>query len=124
MHHQAAASAYSKVSTNVASPRELEAKALLKAAAKLQSVNEGEAADPAEMREAILFNRRLWTIFASSATAPENEIPQEIRDGIANLAVYVLTKTLEVEFNPSQESIRSIIEINKNIAAGLMGNAG
>ena len=60
-----AASAYARVATTTASPRDIEAQTLLKAANKLQdAVN---AADPfsEQTTQALLFNRKLWTIFLS-----------------------------------------------------------
>lgn len=123
MHHQAANAAYGRVANIVANPRELEAKALLKAAAKLQAVHDKGPESNAELLDALVFNRRLWTLFASGAAAENTEMPQGMRDEVAALAAFVLSRTIDIEIEPTRDAITSIIDINRNIAAGLLGSA-
>lgn len=75
------------------------------------------------MHKALLFNRRLWTIFMSAATSDENPNSLEIRQNIANLGVFVMKQTLDMQMNPDPAKLKSLIEINCNIAAGLAGRA-
>src|SRR5580765_4643143 len=74
-----AAQAYARTSTTTASPREIEAQALLKAARQLQDVQANWAGPDKAMHNALLFNRRLWTIFMSAADADDNPQPLEVR---------------------------------------------
>src|SRR6476659_454303 len=82
-----AAQAYARTSTTTASPREIEAQALLKAARQLQEVQANWAGPDKAMHNALLFNRRLWTIFMSAAEAGDNPQPLEVRQNIANIGV-------------------------------------
>ena len=118
-----AAKAYSRVATTTAAPREIEAQALLKAANKLQDVlnNADDTGD--RTRDALMFNRKLWSIFMSEALRDENPQPLEVRQKIANIGVFVLTQTAALQLNPQPEHFKSLIEINRNLAAGLSGRA-
>ena len=57
-----AAQAYSRTSHTTAAPREIEAQALLKAARQLQDVQANWTGPDKNMHNALLFNRRLWSI--------------------------------------------------------------
>ena len=118
-----AAQAYGRTAVRTASPREVEAQLLLKAAAKLEALRTGEH-DVQIARDAITYNRKLWTIFASSVTRPDNPLPQEIKENIGNLAVFILGKSIEAFTDPVPEKLEPLVSINRQIAAGLSGNAG
>jgi flagellar biosynthesis activator protein FlaF len=119
----AAAQAYARVSQTTASPREIEAKALLMAANKLQTVMTNPEATFQQMSDALLFNRKLWTIFLSEAHRDENPQSLEIRQNIANIGVFVLSHTAALQISRQRQQIKPLIEINRNIAAGLGGRA-
>jgi len=70
-----------------------------------------------------LFNRQLWTIFISAAESNDNPQPLEIRQNIANIGVFVLKQTIEMQADPDPAKLNSLININRNIAAGLAGRA-
>jgi flagellar protein FlaF len=118
-----AAQAYARTSTTTASPREVEAQALLKAARQLQEIQTNWMGPDSAMHNALLFNRRLWSIFMSAAEAADNPQSLEVRQQIANIAVFVLKQTLEMQINPDPAKLKSLIDINCNIAAGLSGRA-
>jgi flagellar biosynthesis activator protein FlaF len=117
------AQAYARVSQTTSSPRSIEAQALMKAARQLQDVRENWVGPDARMHDALLFNRRLWAIFLSAVESNDNPQPLEIRQNIANISVFVLKQTLEMQTNPEPQKLISLIEINRNIAAGLSGRA-
>lgn len=116
-----AATAYARVATTTASPREIEAQVLLKAANKLQQAI--EHADPLsdQTTQALLYNRKLWTILLSEAMRDENPQPLHVRQKIANISMFVLTQTAALQISPQFDHFRPLIEINRNIAAGLSG---
>jgi flagellar biosynthesis activator protein FlaF len=118
-----AAQAYARASQTTASPREIEAQALLKAARQLQEVQANWKGPDKNMYKALLFNRRLWSIFMSEAEANENPHPLEIRQNIANIGLFVLTRTIEIQMDPDPAKLKSLIDINCNIAAGLSGRS-
>jgi len=56
-----------------------------------------------KMQAALLFNRRLWTIFMGAAESDENPQPLEVRQNIINIAVFVMARTIEMQTNPNPE---------------------
>ena len=119
----AAAQAYARVANTTASPRDIEAKALLMAANKLQAVMTNADATFEQMSAALVFNRKLWTIFLSEAQRDENPQPLDVRQNIANIGIFVLSHTAALQISPQRDHFKPLIEINRNIAAGLGGRA-
>jgi flagellar protein FlaF len=117
------ANAYARTSLASSNPREIEAQALLKAARQLQEVQIGWEGPDMRMQKALMFNRQLWTIFLSAAENNDNPQPLEIRQNIANLAAFVMKQTIEMQLNPDPGKLKSLIDINCHIAAGLAGRA-
>ena len=116
-----AAQAYARTSETTAPAREIEAQALLKAARQLQEVQANWAGPDKNMHHALLFNRRLWSIFMSAVETNDNPQPMQVRQNIANIGVFVMKQTVEMQVNPDPEKLKSLIEINCNLAAGLSG---
>lgn len=116
-----AAQAYARTSQTTASPREIEAQALLKAARQLQEVQANWTGPDRRMYNALLFNRRLWSIFMSAVEENNNPQPLEVRQNIANIGIFVLKRTIEMQMDPDPAKLKSLIDINCNIAAGLSG---
>jgi flagellar biosynthesis activator protein FlaF len=57
----------------------------------------------------------------SAAQTDDNPQPLEIRQNIANIGVLVMKQTLEMQINPDPAKLKSLIDINCNLAAGLSG---
>ena len=119
-----AARFYKSVSDKVSSPRSTEADLLLDAALRLLKVQDNwETKSPGDLNEALRYNRLLWTIFISTVTKSDNPLPQAIRQNVANLGIFVMKHTIGILAEPKPEKISSLIEINRNLAAGLAGSA-
>jgi flagellar protein FlaF len=118
-----AAQAYAKTAQTTASPREIEAQALLKAANKLQNVVSNWNKPDTDVTSAVLFNRKLWSILLSAVASDENPQTVEVRQNIANIGTFVMTQTMEMQMNPKPELLKPLIDINCNLAAGLSGRA-
>ena len=118
---QTAAQAYGSVAKQTANPRELEADLLLKAASQLQAIRDAWEHKKPDLDDALLYNRKLWSIFLSSVTSAESPLPVEIRQNVANLGVFVMSQTMAVMTNPRPEQLGSLININRELAAGLLG---
>ena len=118
-----AASAYARTSQTTASPREIEAQALLKAARQLQEVQANWTGPDKSMHEALLFNRRLWSIFMGAADSDNNQQPLKVRQNMANIGVFVMKQTVDMQVNPAPAKFKPLIDINCNLAAGLSGRA-
>jgi len=120
---QNAAQAYNAVARQTASPRELEADLLLKAAARLQAIRDAWDGSKSGLDDALLYNRKLWSIFMAAVTEPDHSLPTEIRQNIANLGIFVMNQTLVMMTDPRPEQLTSLININRDLAAGLRGQA-
>ena len=92
-----AAQAYARTSQITGKPREIEAQALLKAAKQLRDVQTNWTGPDAKMYKALLFNRRLWTIFMSAVEADDNPHSIEVRQNIANISIFVMHQTIEMQ---------------------------
>jgi len=101
------------------SPRELEASVLIKAASRLQVIRDNWEGKRTELDEALTFNRKLWTVLVASATDAENPLPQAIKNNIANLALFIFERTFTMMTEPAPEKLGALININREIAAGL-----
>jgi flagellar protein FlaF len=118
-----AAQAYGQVAKQISNPRKLEANLLLQAASRLQAVRDAEDAQTADFDAALLFNRKLWSLFLATVTNPENPLPAAIRQNVANLGLFVMNQTIDLTANPKPEQLGLLIDINREVAAGLMGRA-
>jgi flagellar biosynthesis repressor protein FlbT len=118
-----AAQAYAKAAKETASPRQLEASLLLKAAAKLQAVHDAWPQKSAEFREALLYNRRLWTVFLDAVIREDNQLPNPVRNNIKNLGMFVMNETFAAMSKPTLNQIKAMIKVNRGIASGLRGKA-
>jgi flagellar protein FlaF len=121
--HDAAQRAYGKVARQIATPRELEANLLLRAAAHLQAVCSEWIERQGELHEALLFNRKLWTILMTAVTSEDNQLAVGIRQNIANLGLFVIKQTVATTGAPHPDKLHSLININRELAAGLLGRA-
>jgi len=118
-----AAQAYARTSQATSNPREIEAQALLKAARQLQEVQNNWEGPNKTLHQALLFNRRLWSIFMSAAESNDNPQSLEVRQNIANIGVFVMKQTVEMQVNPDPAKLKPLIDINCNLAAGLAGRS-
>jgi flagellar protein FlaF len=115
--------AYAKQQTMAmenASPEQTLAWGLTTTARKMAS-----ACDPATTREQILdavrINWRLWTIIQAEQADPDCATPRNIREGLLNLANFIDKRSIDLLAYPNAEKLQPLININRNIAAGLLG---
>jgi flagellar protein FlaF len=109
------------VARQTSSPRDLEASLLLKAAQRLQTVQDSWDEQKSGLDEALLFNRKLWSVFLTEATDASNPMPKEVRQNVANLGIFVMNQTVTAMSDPRPEQLGSLIKINRDLAAGLLG---
>ena len=120
---QHATQAYQTVAKRTGNPRDLEANLLAKSATHLQRIRENWDLADAELAGALKFNRKLWNVFLNSATNEENPLPTAIRQNIANLGLFVLSHTIKVEARPEPGRLDVLININREVAAGLRNSS-
>jgi flagellar biosynthesis activator protein FlaF len=118
------AQAYARTAQQTLQGRDLEAHVLLKSAARLQGIRDNFAMREGELADALLANRKIWTIFVSAMSSDDCPLPQLVRSNIINLGMFVFNRTLQLSVNARPEQLTALIDINRNLAAGLRGDAG
>ena len=104
-------------------PRQVEAWGLLKAAERLDSARR-DPNDDDELRESLRINQVLWTIIQSAVSAPDTELPPELRDNILTLSILVDEQTYACLGDLDREKVSFLVEVNRHLAMGLMENPG
>lgn len=120
---RSATQTYNSVSRQTSNPRDLEANLLLQAAARLQTVHDAWDTNKSQLDDALLYNRKLWSVFLTDATDGNNPLPRDVRQNVANLGLFVMNQTVAVMSDPRPEQLDSLISINREIAAGLLARA-
>lgn len=118
-----AAGAYGS-STHSTDQRGLEGAVLLKAASNLEAlarrIEAGEKPSLEEIDDTLTNNRKIWQIFLDNAMNEDNGMPLELRNNVASLAVFVFKRTQDILVDTIPEKFTVLININRNIASGLM----
>ena len=117
--------AYVRVASQSLGPRDLEAHLLTKSASRLQAIRDDFAGKGGDLADALLYNRKLWTVFVSAVADEKHGMPKQLRENIANVGVFVFLRTAEItqSSEPQPSALAALIDINRNIAAGLRGKA-
>ena len=121
--HAAAAGAYgSSAQKHPPDQRELEAHVLLKSAKYMQDLQSDWAnMTPDILEQTLKYNRQIWMMFYDTALEnPEGTRPGDLRSNIINLANFVFKREIDVIGKPKKEKLDVLININREIAAGLM----
>jgi flagellar protein FlaF len=93
----------------------------MKAAVRLQAIRDDWPNKASELDEALTYNRKLWTILVSAVGRPENPLPVQVRQNIANLGLFIFNHTLKLMSEPHPDRLAILVNINREIAAGLRG---
>lgn len=111
-------SAYTATQKEGESLRAIEARALLNCASKLREAQEKEGNCDLYI-DAIKLNQRLWTIFQVSLCETDNPLPRDLKITLLNLSRFVDKVSLRALAEYNASLLSSMIDINRNIAAGL-----
>lgn len=101
--------------------RQLEATVLTKAAAMLEEIKQNwDAPDAQELLGDVLtYNERLWTVFQAELVDNTHPMPPQIKNNILILGDFVGRYTRKLGPQPAPDKLDVLININRNIAAGL-----
>ena len=113
--------AYKKVEQETVSGSEVEAAVLIKAANKLQECQEewNQEGYESKLDESLKFNQLIWSIFQSELAAEDNPLPKDLRLNLLRLSAFIDGRSLDTMAYPAVEKLTILININRNIAAGL-----
>lgn len=103
--------------------RETEARALLSCASKLEAVRSNNVSRE-EFGNAVRHNQELWTIFQVCLCEPDNKLPRDLKVLLLNLSRYVDKVSFRAVSENNPTLLRSLISINRTIAAGLAKKVG
>lgn len=92
----------------------------MKSATRLKQVQDRWDEDQSDLDGALLYNRKLWTILSVAATDADSELPSEIKRNMAMIAIFIFNRSIDLISEPRKEALTSLIDINRNIALGLM----
>ena len=99
-------------------PRSTEAWALAEASRRLVVASKADDKGKS-LREALILNQRLWSIFQSSLTEADCPLPQEIRENVLALSIMVDRQILQRLGDLDGSKLQPILDINRCIAEGL-----
>ena len=111
--------AYARTHARALRGRELEAEALLKAA-RLLEVASLPGASPGAVAEALDFTLKLWSVFEADLMKNPNRLPADLRADMLRLSRFMENAVRTAARNPVRADYATMIEINRNLAAGLM----
>lgn len=118
------ADAYGNTQTANMTPREIEAFCLTRAALMLNDIRRDWDNRQHELNTVLEKNKILWVALTSKINDEDHPLPVELKQNMANLAMFIFKRTMALYADPTPEKLDAIININRNIAAGLRGDAG
>ncbi len=102
--------------------REMDAAAFSQAAYVMDQARQN--LEDKELRErALKYNQMLWSIVQADVSKADNSLPEELKANLMSLSIYVDKQTTKGLKNASDELFDGLININLNIAEGLMEKA-
>ena len=99
--------------------REMDAAAFSQAAYVLDQARQN-LADSEGCEKALTYNQLLWSIIQADVAEGKNVLPEELKANLMSLSIFVDKQTTKALTKPSEEILDSLININLNIAEGLM----
>ena len=109
--------AYQKAATWAESPRQMEYRLFAQVTLALMEAAKADPKDIPARIDALDWNRRVWTALSEDCSSPGNALPAQLRASIISLAIWVGRQTSKVIRR--EDSIESLIEINRMIMQGL-----
>jgi flagellar protein FlaF len=85
---------------------------------ELLAAAEAKGARSREAIEALLFTRRLWTLFLEDLARPENQLPPALKGDLISIGIWVLNEADKIRLERSK-NFKGVIEVSRAIAEGL-----
>lgn len=125
-HYAQAADSYGQRRGQDDTAREVEAKALLRAARAIQDLHDTwDAQDATRLEKTLAANRDIWAAFYENAIQAQNAdtAKSKINATLLSLASFVFQRSLDIMADPARDKLPVLITINREVAAGLMERA-
>jgi flagellar biosynthesis regulator FlaF len=113
------ASTGAPASVEEADAREIDRRALLNCAARLNVALADAGKDMPAYADALRHNQKLWTMFQVALCDPENTLPRHLKMILLNLSRYVDRTSFRAITEFAPQLLTSLIDVNRAIAAGL-----
>lgn len=78
--------------------------------------------DLATIRDVVRLNWRVWTIFQAELVDPDCTTPTQIRENLLSLSNFIDKRSAELIGTPDAAKLPVLININRQIGAGLLGS--
>lgn len=114
MNAYAANQAYAQTDKTGGSVRTLEGRAFATAARMLNDAAIGSHTD---LRHALEYNLRLWTMVQASVTHPDSPLPQDIRGKLLSLSIFVDKATKDVCDSKNAAFVGAMVDVNRSLAS-------
>lgn len=112
--------AYNKITMKSESPRLTEAMAFIGVSKEMQSIIDNNQIDKIDY--IVERNMQLWKFIIENILDNATPLPFEIKKNMVNIFAFIINRTIELNITPDLNGLKSLININRNIAAGLMNN--
>lgn len=113
--------AYQQAATRAESPRDTEYRLFAQVTRALMDAAKLDPMDFGGRADALDWNRRVWSAFATDCSHPNNNLPKPLRASIISLSIWVGKHTSLVIRR--EDDIEPLIEINRMIMQGLAAGA-
>ncbi len=108
---------YQKASLQGENPRSTEYRLLGQVTKALMDVADAGPVDIARKVEALDWNRRVWSTFATDCSSNDNQLPDQLRAAFISLSIWVSKHSSAVMREGAD--IQDLIDINTTIMQGL-----
>ena len=111
--------AYGALHQKTLSGRALEAEAFFKAARLLKQVAK-EPHNKRLLQEALINTQKLWLVVQADVSSNPKHLDDETRSHLLSLSLFVDRKCTELAKRLDAKKLQALIEVNENIASGLI----
>lgn len=108
--------AYENARKTTESPQQTEYRLFVEVTRALMEVRECVKTDP-KLHDALHWNRRMWSTFATDCAIEGNNLPKMLRAQIISLSIWVGKHSSKII--REDEDIQALIDVNKSVMEGL-----
>ena len=108
--------AYENARKTTESPQQTEYRLFVEVTKALMDVKDCLKTDP-KLHDALHWNRRMWSTFATDCAVEGNKLPKMLRAQIISLSIWVGKHSSKII--RENEDIQALIDVNKSVMEGL-----